>query len=81
MVRAIIFTMRSICLILIRIYQLLISPFFGNCCRFYPTCSEYAKEAFATHALHKAFYLTARRILSCQPLHKGGIDLVPGKCE
>lgn len=77
MFRTIVFTMRRICIALIRVYRICISPFFGNCCRFYPTCSHYAEEAFATHPLPKAFYLTGKRILRCHPLNAGGIDPVP----
>ena len=77
MYRRIIFTMRWLCLSLIRAYRFCISPFFGNCCRFHPTCSQYAEDAFKIHCLHYAFYLTCRRILRCHPFNKGGIDSVP----
>lgn len=77
MYQAIIFAIGWICLALIRLYRFLVSPFLGNCCRFYPTCSQYAEEAFKTHRLLKAFYLSGWRILRCHPLNKGGIDPVP----
>ena len=79
MFQPIVFTMRRLCLALIRAYRFCISPFFGNCCRFYPTCSQYAKEAFETHQLSKAFYLTGKRILRCHPFCEGGVDPVPEK--
>lgn len=62
---------------LIRAYQMLHQPFFKGSCRFYPTCSSYAIEALQTHGLIKGFYLSALRILRCQPLCKGGFDPVP----
>jgi hypothetical protein len=61
---------------LIRVYQKYISPFLGNHCRFYPSCSQYAYDAFSSHSIFKAFYLTARRLLRCNPFHKGGFDPV-----
>lgn len=48
-----------------------------NRCRFYPSCSAYALEAFQTYGFFKAFYLTIKRLLRCQPLCKGGVDPLP----
>ncbi|MDC0403466.1 membrane protein insertion efficiency factor YidD [Porticoccaceae bacterium] len=62
---------------LIKCYQLAISPWLGNNCRFYPSCSHYAVEAFQLHGLLKGGYLSCRRIIKCHPLHPGGEDLVP----
>ena len=58
-------------------YQLLLSPFFGSQCRFYPTCSSYAREAIEVHGSIKGAWLTIRRILRCGPWHPGGTDPVP----
>ena len=58
-------------------YQLLLSPFFGSQCRFYPTCSSYAREAIEVHGSIKGALLTIRRILRCGPWHPGGVDPVP----
>jgi hypothetical protein len=69
---------------LIHTYRYLLSPWVGNQCRFYPTCSHYAEEAINTHGLAKGGYLTLRRLLKCHPWHSGGIDLVPepnNKCS
>jgi len=63
--------------LLIRGYQLGISPLLGPRCRFYPTCSEYALEALATHGLFKGCRLALARILRCHPWHPGGADPVP----
>lgn len=62
---------------LIRLYQAAISPFVGHCCRFFPTCSEYALEAVAKHGIFRGCWLSVRRVCRCHPLHKGGSDPVP----
>ncbi|XOV83825.1 MAG: membrane protein insertion efficiency factor YidD [bacterium] len=61
----------------IRLYQITLSPWLGNQCRFYPTCSHYGIEALSTHGLIKGLWLTAKRLGRCQPFHAGGIDEVP----
>jgi putative membrane protein insertion efficiency factor len=65
--------------IVIKSYQLLISPFLGPRCRFYPSCSHYALEAFKIHGVFKGGWLTGKRLVRCQPLSKGGHDPVPPK--
>lgn len=62
---------------LIRLYQVTLSPWFGNQCRFYPTCSRYGMQAIFTHGLCKGMWLTVKRIAKCQPFHPGGVDEVP----
>jgi len=64
-------------LLLIRIYQLTLSPYIGNCCRFNPSCSRYAAEALRTHGFWRGSYLAVRRILRCNPFCAGGYDPVP----
>jgi putative membrane protein insertion efficiency factor len=71
--------MRAVAISCIRGYRYLISPWVGNQCRFYPSCSHYAEEAINTHGFIKGGYLTGRRLLKCHPWHSGGIDLVPPK--
>lgn len=68
--------MRKIAILLIKFYQKVISRyiFVGAHCRFYPTCSEYAKEAYEKYNFFKATFLTIKRILKCHPFHKGGYD-------
>lgn len=63
--------------LLIRFYQLGISPLLGPCCRFYPSCSHYAQEAIDTHGLRCGGWLTLRRLVRCHPWHPGGVDPVP----
>ena len=69
--------MKYLFLGLIRLYQWTISPLISAECRFYPSCSTYAYEAFQKHGTFKGFYLTIRRLRKCHPWHPGGIDEVP----
>ena len=62
---------------LIRFYQICISPLKPSCCRFTPTCSQYALEAIEKYGALKGGWLAFRRILRCNPFHKGGYDPVP----
>ena len=59
---------------LIKAYQLTLSPFLGKCCRFYPSCSDYALLALEKHGARKGLWLTLKRLFKCGPWHKGGID-------
>ena len=69
--------MRAILIVLIRGYQLLLSPLLGNHCRFYPSCSQYAREAIERHGALCGGWLAIRRVLRCHPWHPGGVDPVP----
>ena len=60
----------------IKFYQYAISPLMGNNCRFHPTCSQYAKEAFERYGFFKGGYLMVRRLVKCHPFHPGGYDPV-----
>ncbi|AEI15748.1 UPF0161 protein yidD [Flexistipes sinusarabici DSM 4947] len=60
----------------ISLYQKLLSPFLGRNCRFYPTCSAYAKEAIVKKGIFKGVILSLWRILRCHPYSKGGFDPV-----
>ncbi|PLX87765.1 MAG: membrane protein insertion efficiency factor YidD [Desulfuromonas sp.] len=64
-------------LILIDIYRYLISPLFPQSCRFYPSCSSYAREALLTFGLIRGGYMTIKRLLRCHPFHPGGLDPLP----
>ena len=63
--------------LLIRLYRVTLSPIVGGQCRFEPTCSRYALEAYRTHGLIRGTRLTVARLLRCHPLCKGGYDPVP----
>ena len=69
--------MRFVLTVLIRGYQLVISPLLGPRCRFYPSCSHYAMEAIETHGSLRGVWLTIKRISRCHPWHEGGFDPVP----
>ncbi|MBR5271099.1 MAG: membrane protein insertion efficiency factor YidD [Clostridia bacterium] len=70
--------MKKILIWLIKFYRHSISPYKGGaCCRFTPTCSQYALEAIEKYGTVKGTYLAVKRILKCHPLHKGGYDPVP----
>ena len=62
---------------IVKAYQLVLSPFFGQQCRFYPTCSQYAVEAIQKHGALLGSYYTVRRLLHCHPWCDGGHDPIP----
>lgn len=64
-------------ILLIRGYQLLISPYLPNACRFTPTCSQYTLEALKKYGLIKGLWLGIKRVSSCHPWGKHGHDPVP----
>lgn len=70
--------MKFILLRLIRVYQFLLSPWVGNQCRFYPTCSEYARQAIEIHGAARGSVMAGVRLCKCHPWHPGGLDPVPG---
>jgi hypothetical protein len=64
---------------LLKVYKFAISPFLGQHCRFYPSCSSYAEDALREYGVIKGTVLSVKRILRCNPWCEGGIDLVPKK--
>ena len=62
---------------LIRSYKLLISPWLPRCCRFIPTCSEYAEAAIGKHGVFKGLFVSFLRLLRCNPFFPCGHDPVP----
>jgi putative membrane protein insertion efficiency factor len=78
--RALTLAVRSPALLLIgffRLWQLLVSPLYGQTCRFYPSCSAYGVEAVRVHGAVRGSWLTLRRIGRCNPWNPGGVDPVP----
>jgi len=69
--------MRRLLIFLISCYKVCLSPFLGNSCRFYPSCSTYAQDAIAAHGVIKGSYIALRRLARCHPWHEGGVDPVP----
>lgn len=70
--------MSKILISCVKFYQRNISPYKGGaCCRFIPTCSEYAIEAFEKYGAIKGSFLALKRVLKCHPFHNGGYDPLP----
>jgi len=69
--------MARILIYIVKVYQLVLSPFFGQQCRFYPTCSQYAVEALQKHGAVAGSYYTVHRLLRCHPWCDGGHDPIP----
>lgn len=63
--------------LLVRGYQIVISPLLPPSCRFYPSCSAYALEAVQVHGALRGSWLAVRRLSRCHPFHAGGLDPVP----
>ncbi len=66
--------MNRLILYTIRGYRRFISPLFPPTCRFYPTCSQYAQQAFEKYGVFKGIWLTIKRLVKCHPYHPGGFD-------
>lgn len=69
--------LKSIALLVIRLYQRLLSPFLPAACRFHPSCSEYSRESIMRFGVTKGAWLAIIRLLKCHPFHPGGYDPVP----
>ena len=69
--------MKTVLLALVRVYQYLFRPFLGANCRFYPSCSDYAREAIERHGALAGTWLALKRVGRCHPYHPGGYDPVP----
>lgn len=69
--------MRTVVTTLLRGYQLLLRPFMPACCRFHPSCSDYAVQAVERHGALRGLTLASRRLLRCHPFHAGGLDPIP----
>lgn len=69
--------MNQIFIFLIRVYKKIISPLLPGACRFHPSCSEYAIQAFKEYSFFEALYLSIHRISRCNPLSQGYFDPVP----
>ncbi len=68
--------MKRILIVLIKGYQKFLSPLKKPCCRFYPTCSEYAIEAVEKYGVVRGGWMAIKRIVRCNPFCKGGYDPV-----
>ena len=68
-------------ILLIRGYQLTLSPFLGGSCRFLPSCSTYAIDAIRTHGPGRGSVLAVRRLSRCHPFARAGFDPVPAPTD
>ena len=68
---------QQLLLALIQVYRYALSPFLGQRCRFYPSCSAYAAEALTRYGPLRGSWLAIKRVLRCHPFHPGGHDPVP----
>jgi putative membrane protein insertion efficiency factor len=69
--------MKKAALLAIRVYQLTLSLVVGGQCRFYPSCSDYTRQAIDRYGVIQGLTLGVRRLLKCHPFHPGGVDNVP----
>lgn len=68
---------QNILIIVLKLYRRVISPIYGQVCRFFPSCSAYALEAVTVHGAVKGSWFALRRIIRCHPWSAGGLDPVP----
>lgn len=68
---------QNLLILLLKGYRLLISPLYGQVCRFFPSCSAYALEAVTVHGAVKGSWLAVKRLSRCHPWNDGGVDHVP----
>ena len=69
--------MKAVLIAALRGYQYALRPMLGANCRFYPSCSDYAREAIERHGAWHGTWLATRRVCRCHPYHPGGYDPVP----
>ena len=68
---------RNLCVLVLRLYRAVISPLYGDVCRYYPSCSSYTLQAIQHHGVVRGVWLGTRRIARCHPWAAGGIDDIP----
>lgn len=68
---------RTVLILLVRVYQVVLSPLLPASCRYYPSCSTYAIEALERHGALRGGWLTLHRLARCNPFRPGGYDPVP----
>ena len=68
--------MRKLIVAVLRFYKLILSPFLPSACRYYPSCSEYMRQAVEKHGAARGVWMGLKRLLRCHPFHAGGLDPV-----
>ncbi|MCU1638357.1 MAG: yidD [Microbacteriaceae bacterium] len=72
---------RNLCVLILRVYRAVVSPLYGDVCRYYPSCSSYALQAIQRHGVIRGTWLGSVRIVRCHPWAAGGVDDVPEGCS
>lgn len=70
---------RNLCVAVLTAYRAVVSPLYGDVCRYYPSCSRYTMQAIQQHGVVRGVWLGMRRIVRCHPWAEGGIDDVPDR--
>lgn len=78
-VAAVLLLPRNLAVLVLRAYRAVISPLYGDVCRYYPSCSAYTLQAIQAHGVVLGSFLGIRRIIRCHPWAAGGVDDVPPK--
>lgn len=68
---------RNCCVLILRAYRAVISPLYGDVCRYYPSCSQYALQAIQRYGVIRGVFMGSLRIARCHPWAAGGVDDVP----
>jgi putative membrane protein insertion efficiency factor len=68
--------MRNLIVAILRFYKSMVSPLLPSACRYYPSCSEYMREAVEKHGVGRGVWMGLKRLLRCHPFHAGGLDPV-----
>jgi putative membrane protein insertion efficiency factor len=68
---------RNLCVVILRVYRAVISPLYGDVCRYYPSCSHYALQAIQQYGVVRGIFMGTLRIARCHPWAEGGVDDVP----
>jgi putative membrane protein insertion efficiency factor len=69
--------MRKLIVAVLRLYKVMLSPLLPSACRYYPSCSEYMRQAVEKYGVARGLWMGAKRLLRCHPFHAGGLDPVP----
>lgn len=72
---------RNICVLILGLYRAVISPLYGDVCRYYPSCSHYTLQAIQAHGVVRGVWLGSRRLVRCHPWAEGGIDDIPTRAH
>ena len=72
---------RNACVLLLRVYRAVVSPLYGDVCRYYPSCSAYALRSIQQHGVFRGVWMGFLRIARCHPWAPGGVDDVPARAH